>query len=141
MSAYISAAVLFFWAGFVSSISFMEAWLKFRAAGVTKPIGLSIGSKVFSALNLMEWFFLVIAVLPVIILSGLYPSVVFLLMCGVVTILLIQTFLLLPRLVRRASAIIGGIEINKSPVHLFYIAAELMKVGLIIASGVLLLNS
>ena len=32
----------FIWIGFVSAISFMEAWLKFRASGVTLPIGLGI---------------------------------------------------------------------------------------------------
>ena len=54
----ISAAIVFFWAGSVFSISFMESWLKFRAEGVTLPIGLSIGRKVFKALNRMEWVFL-----------------------------------------------------------------------------------
>ncbi len=45
------------WIGFVSAISFMEAWLKFRAPGITLPLGLGIGSLVFKALNLMEWLF------------------------------------------------------------------------------------
>jgi len=44
--------------GFVLSISFMEAWLKFQAEGVTQAIGLSIGRLVFGALNKVEWFFL-----------------------------------------------------------------------------------
>jgi hypothetical protein len=35
--------------GFLGAISFMEAWLKFKAPGVTLPI--SIGRLVFSALN------------------------------------------------------------------------------------------
>ena len=52
----------FSWIGFVCAISFMEAWLKFRAAGVTLPIGLGIGRLVFQALNKVEWV-LVIAIL------------------------------------------------------------------------------
>ncbi|HQW87358.1 MAG TPA: hypothetical protein PLH93_09245, partial [Flavobacteriales bacterium] len=45
----------FVWVGFVCAISFMEAWLKFRAHGVTLPIGLGIGRLVFQALNRVEW--------------------------------------------------------------------------------------
>jgi hypothetical protein len=54
------SGIFFFWAGFVCSISFMEAWLKFRAPGVTLPVGLSIGKLVFTALNRMEWVFVFI---------------------------------------------------------------------------------
>ena len=43
------------WIGFVSAISFMEAWLKFRAPGITIPLGLGIGRLVFNALNKIEW--------------------------------------------------------------------------------------
>lgn len=55
-----SAFILIFWAGFVSSISFMESWLKFTAAGITLPLGLTIGKLVFHSLNIMEWVFLVL---------------------------------------------------------------------------------
>jgi len=48
------------WLGFVLSISFMEAWLKFQAEGVTQVIGLSIGKLVFGALNKVEIFFLIL---------------------------------------------------------------------------------
>jgi hypothetical protein len=36
-------AVTFVWLGMVLAISFLEAPLKFRAPGVTLPIGLAIG--------------------------------------------------------------------------------------------------
>lgn len=42
---------IFLWLGFVCAISFMEAWLKFRAPHVTLVIGLSIGRLIFSALK------------------------------------------------------------------------------------------
>ena len=44
-------AASFLWIGFICAISFMETRLKFRAPGVTLPIGLSIGKLVFRALN------------------------------------------------------------------------------------------
>ena len=48
------------WLGFVLSISFMEAWLKFQAEGVTQLIGLNIGKLIFFALNKVELFFMII---------------------------------------------------------------------------------
>ena len=53
---------VFLWSGFCA-ISFMESWLKFRAPGVSLPIGLGIGKLVFNALNKMEWVFAVISII------------------------------------------------------------------------------
>jgi hypothetical protein len=50
----VAAAVIFVWVGLVLAISFLEAPLKFRAPGVTIPIGLGIGRLVFRALNTVE---------------------------------------------------------------------------------------
>ncbi|RYG21549.1 MAG: hypothetical protein EOO07_02375, partial [Chitinophagaceae bacterium] len=55
----IAVICTFTWIGFVCAISFLEAWLKFRAPGVTLPIGLGIGRLVFAALNKVEWIFAV----------------------------------------------------------------------------------
>ena len=44
----------FLWLGMVLAISFLEAPLKFRAPGVTIPLGLGIGRLVFRALNAVE---------------------------------------------------------------------------------------
>jgi len=43
----VAAICTFVWIGFVCAISFMEAWLKFRAPGITVPLGLGIGRLVF----------------------------------------------------------------------------------------------
>lgn len=50
-----AAVFSFVWIGFICAISFMEAWLKFRAPGITIPLGLGIGKLVFQALNYVEW--------------------------------------------------------------------------------------
>ena len=47
----VAVAAVFVWLGMVLAISFLEAPLKFRAPGVTLPIGLGIGRLVFRALN------------------------------------------------------------------------------------------
>ena len=49
-----ATAATFVWLGMVLAISFLEAPLKFRAPGVTIPIGLGIGRLVFRALNSAE---------------------------------------------------------------------------------------
>jgi len=42
----VSITIPILWLGFVLSISFMEAWLKFQAEGVTQNIDPNIGRKV-----------------------------------------------------------------------------------------------
>ncbi len=134
----IAKAIVFFWAGFVCSISFMEAWLKFRAPGVTLPVGLSIGKKIFTALNRVEWVFLLLlaASLPGILdhISG-GP----LILLGIVpALLLIQTFLLLPPMTKRIDRIVGGETLGKSLLHVYFGVAELLKVGMLIYLGLAL---
>ena len=51
MGAAVAAAVTFVWLGTVLGISFLEAPLKFRAPGVTLPIGLGIGRLVFDSIQ------------------------------------------------------------------------------------------
>jgi hypothetical protein len=51
----LALSATFIWIGFVCAISFMEAWLKFTAPGITIPLGLGIGRVVFHALNKVEW--------------------------------------------------------------------------------------
>ena len=53
-AATVVTALTFVWLGMVVAISFLEAPLKFRAPGVTLPIGLGIGRLVFRALNAAE---------------------------------------------------------------------------------------
>jgi hypothetical protein len=50
----IGTAVAFVWLGMVLAISFLETPLKFRAPGITLPLGLGIGRLVFRALNTVE---------------------------------------------------------------------------------------
>lgn len=131
-SNFIILAVLLFWAGFVSSISFMEAWLKFRAKGVTLTIGLSIGKKIFTSLNRMEWIFSLLYVLPGIYLLKFNFELRTLLTILVFAILLIQTFLVLPQLNQRVDDILNGEILRKSFLHLYFGSLEILKVLLLI---------
>lgn len=120
-------AILLIWAGFVSSISFMEAWVKFRADGVTLPVGLSIGVKVFTALNRMEWVFLALYITTSFV--GRSCSKIFRTITAIVMIILaIQTFWLLPDLSDRAVQIIAGGQPPGSYTHILFGIVEVIKV-------------
>ncbi|WP_010663181.1 hypothetical protein [Marinilabilia salmonicolor] len=128
--------ILTFWAGAVSSISFMEAWIKFQAPGVTLPIGLGIGMKVFRALNFIEWALLV-AYSAILVLSFRKLSlVVKSLSIVLMLVLLVQTFVLLPALSERALMIIDGKQVDDSLVHLYYVILEVVKVTSLIVLSV-----
>lgn len=135
-SAIVTALCAAFWAGSVFAISFLEAWLKFRAPGVTTTIGLNIGRLVFKALNRLEWA-LALTILSASLLSDAdqtalssfhFPGAVFL--------LLLQTVWLLPVLDKRAVKRINGNKIDPSPLHLFFILFEIIKLVMILLVSV-----
>lgn len=129
---FATIAILLFWAGFVSSISFMEAWMKFRAPGLSLPVGLSIGKTIFSTLNKMEWVFLFLSVLLVFISDNSKHKIILVTLITILVILLFQTFILLPGLTERANTIIEGGTVNKSMLHIYFGVLEILKVFLLI---------
>ncbi len=130
----LSIAIPFIWTGLVAAISFIEAPVKFKAPGVTLPIGLSIGKRVFSALNKTEWGCLIILLLCLFFRKNIPCSQVALFLLTAVIIVL-QSFWLLPALDRRAKLIIGGQTPPSSFLHYYYVAGELIKMICLIAFG------
>lgn len=133
-------AATFIWIGMVFAISFMEAWLKFRAPGITLALGLGIGRLVFNALNKMEW------VLALLIFLQLFSSkrrwdnsenFAFYLPLG---ILLVQTFWLLPALDARAALHISGATPPLSHHHIYFAAMEVTKTICLFVFGISLLK-
>ena len=127
--------ILLFWAGFMSSISFMEAWLKFRADGVTREIGLSIGKLIFTSLNRVEIILLI--TLWVIYLSQKAGRIVLLklkdLWLWMLTVIVgMQTFWLLPALGHNAEIIINGGQAPSPLLHVWYGLFEVSKVFLLL---------
>ncbi|WP_299183966.1 hypothetical protein [uncultured Aquimarina sp.] len=121
------------WLGFVLSISFMEAWLKFQAEGVTQPIALSIGKLVFGVLNKVElFFFLIILIVSYNENWQVVKRTKQYVLLSLAAALLLQTFYLLPILDERAVMIINGEEPLGSYFHFYYILLEIFKVILLI---------
>lgn len=138
----INAAIIatFLWIGFIGAISFMEAWLKFRAEGVTISIGLGIGQLVFGALNKTELIFAAIIIFTLIYIKAKVFKIENLAFAIPVVLLILQTFWLLPSLDERAELIIKGQTVAASSLHFFYIAMEIIKVVCLFIFGLVLLK-
>lgn len=126
-------ASTFTWLGFLCAISFMEAWLKFQAPGITVELGLGIGRLVFGALNKVE---LTLAFVIVVFgVQELRLNWKFISLWVTLAILMLQTFYLLPTLDERASLLLSGVKPEKSYLHVIYILTEGMKAVCLIAFG------
>jgi len=134
-------AAVFIWLGMVLAISFLEAPLKFRAPGVTIPLGLGIGRLVFRALNICEAVLAAVALVAVVLGR---PSGAAIVALGVaVAALGIQVVAVRPALTRRSDAVLADAavaESGRSHAHLVYVGFEVVKVLALVVSGVLLLQ-
>lgn len=126
---------VFLWIGFVSAISFMEAWLKFQAPGITLPLGLGIGRLVFKALNGVEWVFAILIVLSFVLRRIRKPNYKMIFLVLPLIILTLQTTELLPELDERASKIIRGEDPGLSNSHNYYVILEVLKVLCLLVFG------
>jgi len=135
----INLAVVFIWIGFICAISFMEAWLKFHAPGITLGLGLGIGKLVFGTMNKIEWLFAIIVLFYIFQLKNFWnaKNAAFLLTIGVLSI---QSFWLLPALGERADLIMEGKTPEKSSLHFYYIGLEIIKFGSLSFFGIKILN-
>ena len=135
----LATAATFVWLGMVAAISFVEAPLKFRAPGVTLPIGLGIGRLVFRALNIAE---LTLAVVLASTVLAAMPTARIIISATVpVVILVVQIVLVRPRLARRSDRVLAGMDAPRSNAHYWYVSLEVVKVVALLITGVLLLTA
>ena len=130
----------FLWIGFVCAISFMEAWLKFTAPGVTISIGLNIGRLVFSALNKAEWVFALAIIVSYFPFKPSFFNLSTAFYLTAVTLLILQTLWVLPALDARAELYITAQNMAPSNLHWYYVAMEIIKVSVLAIFGLSLFN-
>lgn len=143
MSGYLAVAVatVFVWLGMVLAISFLEAPLKFRAPGITIPLGLGIGRLVFRALNACEVVLAAVALVAVVL--GRAPAAALVAVAVAVAALGIQVVAVRPALTRRSDAVLADAEVarsGRSHAHFVYVGFEVVKVVALVVGGVLLLT-
>lgn len=124
---YVEIMTTFIWVGFVGAISFMEAWLKFRAPGVSLAVGLNIGRLIFAALNKVEWVMALMVVICVLVNPRRLRVGTLTLLCIPIAILTVQSLFFLPVLNQRAEALSQGLEVSRSFVHFYYLFVEVVK--------------
>lgn len=135
MKQYAMLLPVLLWPGCIIAISCMESWLKFRAPGVTLPVGLGIGKLVFNALNKMEWIFALMIVAAYFFNKSSIDSGSIILFGIVAGILALQTVWLLPALDSRATEVIHGKTLPPSYLHWYFIGGEVIKLGSLATLG------
>ena len=136
VAAYVQLLVPMLWLGMVLAISFLEAPLKFGAPGVTLPIGLGIGRRVFKALNGVE--VVLAAVLVAATLVARPSTAVLILVLVAAAVLAVQVIFVRPPLTKRSNRILAGETLPRSQMHYVYVALEVGKVGVLIALALVL---
>lgn len=140
----VAVAVTFVWLGMVMAISFLEAPLKFRAPGITIPLGLGIGRLVFRALNTVEVVLAV--VIAVAMLTDPPNGTATLALLVAIVALLAQVVAVRPQLTRRSDAVLARHSdpdatgaAPRSRAHYVYVGLELAKVLALLVGGIALL--
>jgi hypothetical protein len=133
------AGVCFTWLGMVLAISFLEAPLKFRAPGITIPLGLGIGRLVFRALNAAEVVLAMGAVVSAVV--GDPPPTAVVTLVVAIVVLVVQLIAVRPVLNRRSDRIVAGETLPAAHVHIAYIALEVVKVAALLTTGIVTLVS
>jgi hypothetical protein len=127
------AAIAFTWLGMVLALSFLEAPLKFRAPGITLPLGLGIGRLVFRALNAVEAVLLV--GVGIAVLAGPRAAAVWWTAGAVAVLLLVQLLAVRPALAARTRRVLAGDTHTGSRAHLAYVVLEVLKVAGLVLLG------
>lgn len=127
------------WLGLIAGISLIEAPLKFTAPGITIPLGLGIGRRVFLAMNIVE------IVLAVLLLVALWRCLgrpgrqrLWTLGWAATAVLVVKVAVIRPFLNVRTDAVLAGEFEGGSLTHYLYVGAEVL---LILALGALVLTA
>ncbi|MGV0643135.1 hypothetical protein ABQE44_06970 [Mycolicibacterium sp. XJ2546] len=137
-AGYVQLLVPTLWLGMVLAISFIEAPLKFGAPGVTLPIGLGIGRRVFKALNGVEIVLAVVLLAATLIAKP--STAVLILVLVAAAVLAVQVVVVRPPLTKRSNRVLAGETLPRSNMHYVYVGLELVKVGALIALAFVLVS-
>lgn len=132
------------WLGLLMGISLIEAPLKFTAPGITIPLGLGIGRRVFLAMNIVEVVLVITLLIALVKSLGAPPwgrglrvgtGRIWLLGLVATAVLALKTLVIRPVLNQRTDAVLAGESAGGSTTHYLYIAAD----GLLILTLIALL--
>lgn len=119
------------WLGLIIGISFIEAPLKFTAPGITIPLGLGIGRRVFLAMNITEVLLGILLLIALISMwrnhrhqelpnFGKMQRYSFI----ALSLLLVKTVIIRPLLAVHTDRVLAGTFEGGSTTHYYYIGVE-----------------
>lgn len=126
-------AIYLIWAGLILGVSFIATPVKFQAPHLTMPVALEVGKATFHLFNFIEWCVIIVVIILTAISSKttkIWPMAIMLL-----SIVMLQTFWLLPVLDVRANEVIAGGTPDPGHYHWFYIVVEIFKLALTIMAA------
>ena len=126
-------AIYLIWAGLILGVSFIATPVKFEAPHLTMPVALEVGIATFHLFNLIEWCVIITAIILTAISSKTSQN--WSMAIILLSIIMLQTFWLLPVLDVRADEVIAGGTPDPGHYHWFYIIAEIFKLLLTIMAA------
>lgn len=124
MVVQLIATTSLLWVGMMLGIT-LANWAKFRASGLTKPIGLEVGREIFTVFNQIQVILLIFIIVMSFMAHLSYPN--WLLICMLSVILGLQLLWLFPILNKRVKMALAGEQLMPSSVHAWYGIMELIK--------------
>lgn len=131
LSYQVQPMLLYMWSGLLLAGSFIAAPAKFQAPSLTDSIALEVGRAQFFWLGIAEFVFCSLLIITVVFSSRLIRV----LSAVIISLFVVQQFVLMPPLDARAMLVIAGISPSKSYLHLIYIFIECIKLILLIVAG------
>lgn len=120
--------------GMLMTISFLETPLKFQVPGITLPTALGLGKLMFGIFSKIQWGFLIVILVLMLISRRNYTKIDFILLAILILLLALEQFWLLPVLDSRVDLLSAGKALSPTPLHDYFIYAETAKALILITA-------
>ena len=120
--------------GMFMTISFLEIPMKFQVQGMTLSTALGLGKMMFGISTKMQNTFLVIIFIVMMISRKNYTRTDFAFIIVLIILLSLQQFWMLPVLDKRVDLVSSGKSLAPTPLHDYFIYAEMAKAFLMLSA-------
>ncbi|AZA83183.1 hypothetical protein C1637_19395 [Chryseobacterium lactis] len=121
-------------AGMFMTVSFLETPMKFQVQGMTLPVALELGKLMFAISTNIQAILLILIVISMLMSRSVYTKVDFSIISILIFILLLEKFWMLPVLDERVDLLLSGKSLSPTPLHDYFIDAEITKAIMITAA-------
>lgn len=129
--------ISFFWLGLMLAVSFLETPLKFQVPGMTLPIALELGKIMFGVSTNIQLGLMILIFVNFIFNAKQLSKVMLASIILLALILGLEKFWMLPILDARADILASGKGLPPTPLHDYFIYAEVAKLVLVVFLGII----